>query len=191
MKDYLANLVKQSTSPLEGRNLAREYLQARILAALQRTGAMIPLAFHGGTALRYLFSHGRYSEDLDFALEGNRQNYDFRSYLHTIRSELTPEGYQVEIKVNGKKPFIVRSSVFPDCCLSWDFHHNGVKCWQSKLKWIPILPKALGFPPPLCVGFLCFNFIIMTKLPYYLENCMPFCSELIPKDVIYMICFGI
>jgi hypothetical protein len=103
MKDYLANLVKQSTSPLEGRNLAREYLQARILAALQRTGAMIPLAFHGGTALRYLFSHGRYSEDLDFALEGNRQNYDFRSYLQAIRSELTPEGYQVELKVNDQK----------------------------------------------------------------------------------------
>jgi predicted nucleotidyltransferase component of viral defense system len=31
---------------------------------------MIPLAFHGGTALRFLFSHGRYSEDLDFAWKG-------------------------------------------------------------------------------------------------------------------------
>jgi predicted nucleotidyltransferase component of viral defense system len=51
----------------------REYLQARILESLQKSGAMIPLAFHGGTALRFLFSHGRYSEDLDFALEGNRE----------------------------------------------------------------------------------------------------------------------
>ena len=103
MKDYLANLVKQTASPLEGRNLAREYLQARILASLQRSGAMIPLAFHGGTALRFLFSHGRFSEDLDFALEGNRQSYDFRSYLQAIRSELTPEGYPVEVKVNDQK----------------------------------------------------------------------------------------
>jgi predicted nucleotidyltransferase component of viral defense system len=103
MKDYLANLVRQTPSPLEGRNLAREYLQARILAALQRSGAMIPLAFHGGTALRFLFSHGRFSEDLDFALEGNRQSYDFRSYLQAIRSELTPEGYTVELKVNDQK----------------------------------------------------------------------------------------
>ncbi|HBA91249.1 MAG TPA: hypothetical protein DCZ08_05645, partial [Anaerolineaceae bacterium] len=103
MKDYLASLVKQTTSPLEGRNLAREYLQARILGSLQRSGAMIPLAFHGGTALRFLYSHGRFSEDLDFALEGNRQRYDFRSYLQAIRSELTPEGYQVELKVNDKK----------------------------------------------------------------------------------------
>ena len=103
MKEYLANLVKQTTTPLEGRNLVREYLQARILESLQKSGAMIPLAFHGGTALRFLYSHGRYSEDLDFALEGNRQNYNFRSYLQAIRSELSPEGYSVELKVNDQK----------------------------------------------------------------------------------------
>jgi hypothetical protein len=103
MKDYLASLVKQAPTQLSGRNVAREYLQARILAALQRSGAMIPLAFHGGTALRFLYSHGRYSEDLDFALEGDRQHYDFRAYLQAIRSELAPEGYQVELKVNDQK----------------------------------------------------------------------------------------
>lgn len=103
MKDYLANLVRQTSSQLDGRNLAREYLQARILAALQRSGAMIPLALCGGTALRFLYSHGRYSVDLDFALEGIRQSYDFRSYLQAIRSELTAEGYQVELKVNDQK----------------------------------------------------------------------------------------
>ena len=103
MKDFLSNLVKQSISQSEGRNVTKEYLQARILGSLQRSGAMIPLAFHGGTALRFLYSHGRYSEDLDFALEGNRQNYNFRSYLQAIRSELSPEGYSVELKVNDQK----------------------------------------------------------------------------------------
>jgi len=104
MKEYLAELVHQAPTPAQGRNLAREYLQARILAALQRAGAMIPLAFHGGTALRFLYAHGRYSEDLDFALEGDRQRYDFRGYLQSIRSELGPEGYTVELKVNDRKP---------------------------------------------------------------------------------------
>lgn len=103
MKQYLADLVRQTATPVQGRNLAREYLQARILAALQRVGAMIPLAFHGGTALRFLFAHGRYSEDLDFALEGDRQAYDFRRYLQAIRGELMPEGYAVELKVNDHK----------------------------------------------------------------------------------------
>lgn len=103
MKEYLAELVHQASSTLQGRNLTREYLQARILAALQRAGAMIPLAFHGGTALRFLYAHGRYSEDLDFALEGDRSSYDFRGYLQAIRSELTPEGYPVELKVSDQK----------------------------------------------------------------------------------------
>ena len=103
MKEYLANLVKQTSSSLEGKNLVREYLHARILGSLQRSGAMIPLAFHGGTALRFLYAHGRYSEDLDFALEGDRQHYDFRAYLQAIRSHFLAEGYQIEIKVNDQK----------------------------------------------------------------------------------------
>jgi hypothetical protein len=103
MKEYLSTLLKETSSPLEGRNLVREYLQARILGSLQRSGAMIPLVFQGGTALRFLFSHGRYSEDLDFALEGNHQLYDFRAFLKAIRTELSPEGYQIEIKINDQK----------------------------------------------------------------------------------------
>ena len=103
MKDYLAELIRQAATPALERNIAREYLQARILATLQRAGAMIPLAFHGGTALRFLYSHGRYSEDLDFALEGDREQYDFRKYLQAIRSELTLEGYLLELKINDQK----------------------------------------------------------------------------------------
>jgi hypothetical protein len=103
MKEYLANLVKQTTTTLKGRNLVRDYLQARILESLQKSGAMIPLAFHGGTALHFLFSHGRYSEYLDFALEGNREYYNFRDFLKAIRSDLSPEGYQIEIKANDQK----------------------------------------------------------------------------------------
>ena len=83
--------------------MVREYLQARILGALQRAGAMIPLAFHGGTALRFLYAHLRYSEDLDFALEREHSRYDFRAYLQAIRSELTHEGYSLELKVNDRK----------------------------------------------------------------------------------------
>lgn len=103
MKDYLYTLVKQTNSPMDGRNMVREYLQARILGSLQRSGAMIPLAFHGGTALRFLYAHGRYSEDLDFSLEGDRGSYNLRSYLKAIRSDLSSEGYQVEIKLSDQR----------------------------------------------------------------------------------------
>ena len=84
MKEYLVNLLQPDTSPLERRNLTRESLQALILQSLQRSGAMTMLAFHGRTALRFLYSLPRYSEDLDFALEINKERYDFRAYLHTI-----------------------------------------------------------------------------------------------------------
>lgn len=103
MKDYLAELTRSAQSPLQARNLAREYLQARILSAMQRAGAMIPLAFHGGTALRFLYATARYSEDLDFALERERERYDFRACLHSIRRELSAEGYEIEFKVNDQK----------------------------------------------------------------------------------------
>ena len=98
MKDYLAN-----PTPAHARNVIREYLQARILSGLQRAGAMIPLAFHGGTALRFLYATARYSEDLDFALERNKSRYDFRAYLQTIKNELTTEGYALELKANDKR----------------------------------------------------------------------------------------
>jgi hypothetical protein len=103
MKDFLHEQVQKATTQVEARNLIREYLQARILSDLQRSGAMIPLAFHGGTALRFLFSHGRFSEDLDFALEGDKANYRFREYLRSIQSTFTKENYQILIRVQDSK----------------------------------------------------------------------------------------
>lgn len=64
---------------------------------------MIPLAFQGGTALRFLYSIRRYSEDLGFALERSDRGYNFQAYLRAIRSDLTNEGYQVEIKANEQR----------------------------------------------------------------------------------------
>lgn len=103
MKEYLAELVRQSPTPLHARNRVREYLQARILGALQRAGAMIPLAFHGGTCLRFLYAAARHSEDLDFALERERGRYDFRAYLRAVEREFLAEGYAVELKANDRK----------------------------------------------------------------------------------------
>jgi len=99
MIEHLKQLLVQNPN----RNLVREYLQARVLGCLQTAGAMIPLAFHGGTALRFLYNLPRYSEDLDFALEGLVTPYNFRGYLQTIQTTLRLEGYPVEIKLNDQK----------------------------------------------------------------------------------------
>ena len=101
MKDHLERLVA-GHSPLRGRNLTREYLQARILGSLQRAGAMTALAFQGGTCLRFLFGLPRYSEDLDFAREREPAGYSLRGGLRAIRSDLSAEGYEVDLRVRER-----------------------------------------------------------------------------------------
>ena len=102
MKAYLRKQVEGADTPLIGQHIVREYLQARILEGLQHLGAMVPLAFQDGTALRFLFDLPRYSEDLDFTLERNVEQYDFRKYLNKISREFEKEGYDVRLKVNDR-----------------------------------------------------------------------------------------
>lgn len=103
MKAYLQKLCSAADSPLIAENLVREYLQARILQSLQRAGAMQTLAFHGGTALRFLYDIPRYSEDLDFALERMPEVYNFRAYLRQIEHDFLAEAYTLDFKVNDKQ----------------------------------------------------------------------------------------
>lgn len=114
MKAYIEQLLRNVNDPIAGSNLLREYLQARILECLQRAGAMMPLAFHGGTALRFLYAIPRFSEDLDFALEKPGPDYDFRAYLGAIQDEFVKEGYQVGIKLNDSKTVNSASVRFSD-----------------------------------------------------------------------------
>ncbi|HEV2124300.1 MAG TPA: nucleotidyl transferase AbiEii/AbiGii toxin family protein, partial [Chloroflexota bacterium] len=103
VKELLADLVCEARTPVQGRNIAREYLQARILQSMQAAGAMIPLAFHGGTALRFLFSLPRYSEELDFTLERPSQEYDLRGYLRRINRDLEAEGYAINARLSDRR----------------------------------------------------------------------------------------
>jgi len=100
MKEYLADQLRTTA---QGRNLVREYLQARVLAGLQRSGAMIPLAFHGGTALRFLYGMPRYSEDLDFTQEHPDAPCDLRAWLRGVQTELAAEGYDIDIRLSDTK----------------------------------------------------------------------------------------
>jgi hypothetical protein len=60
---------------------------------------MLSLAFQGGTALRFLYSLPRYSEDLGFTLERSTPPFDFRDALRAIRAAFEQEGYAVTIKL--------------------------------------------------------------------------------------------
>lgn len=96
MKEQLLETVRDAPDPGAALNLAREYLQARILLALQEAGAMIPLAFQGGTALRFLFGLPRFSEDLDFALERpERGDLEIPRLAERLVAQFEREGYAV------------------------------------------------------------------------------------------------
>jgi len=68
VKDYIKQLIERTQDNNLARCMVREYLQARLLESLQENGAFVNWAFVGGTALRFLYSMPRFSEDLDFSL---------------------------------------------------------------------------------------------------------------------------
>lgn len=144
MKEYLRELVTAAPNVLYGRHIAREYLQARILGSLQRAGAMVPLAFHSGTALRFLSNIPRYSEDLDFALEGAADTYDLRRYLQAIRGDLAAENYPVDLRLNDQK--VVHSGLirFPGL-----FHELGLSAQPGEVLLIKI---EVNTNPPAGAG---------------------------------------
>jgi predicted nucleotidyltransferase component of viral defense system len=103
VKEYLKHLAAESDSTLKRTCLAREYLQARMLQSLQDNGVFLRWAFVGGTALRFLFSIPRFSEDLNFSLIGPGKKVEFESAMAEVKRAFSLEGYPVEIKTNEKK----------------------------------------------------------------------------------------
>ena len=98
MKDILIQLVKETADDFKKRSVAREYLQARILLALQDDGVFMDWAFMGGTALRFLFQLPRYSEDLDFSLAEPGRDAQFVRRMRGVKSALEAEAYGVDIR---------------------------------------------------------------------------------------------
>ncbi|MDD9988606.1 MAG: nucleotidyl transferase AbiEii/AbiGii toxin family protein [Spirochaetaceae bacterium] len=102
MKSLLMDLLADEPDAFQGRSTAREYLQARILLALQDHGSFTDWAFVGGTALRFLYRLPRYSEDLDFSLLAAGRDARFESLMRSVRHDLTAEGYEVEIQSRAR-----------------------------------------------------------------------------------------
>jgi predicted nucleotidyltransferase component of viral defense system len=103
MKEHLRQLASTAENDLARTCLAREYLQARTLEFLQDSGAFLRWALVGGTALRFLFSIPRFSEDLDFSLINPGKDADFRSAAVEIKRMFEREGYSIDVKVNEKR----------------------------------------------------------------------------------------
>lgn len=104
MKQLLVNILQDESDDLRRRSTTREYLQARVLLALQDHGAFTNWAFVGGTALRFLFGLPRYSEDLDFSLANPNTDARFERLMRAVRSDLTAEAYDVTMRIRTDSP---------------------------------------------------------------------------------------
>jgi hypothetical protein len=98
VKDSLRALIAQSAG-VSPRHVVREFLQVRILEAMQHAGTASSLAFHGGTALRLLYQTPRFSEDLDFAHDPGSGAFDLAALGSAIAHDLRQEAYDVEVAV--------------------------------------------------------------------------------------------
>jgi predicted nucleotidyltransferase component of viral defense system len=157
VKDYLAQLLESQPSGLARRNLAREYLQARILQCLQESGAFLSWAFLGGTALRFLYGIPRYSEDLDFSLMAPQEPSGFRQALLDIRRRLEAEAYTVELKVNDRKTVNSAFVRFPGLLYELGLSPRANEVLAVKLELDTNPPAGAGLATTLIRRFVTLN----------------------------------
>lgn len=85
------------------KNVMKEIMQEIVLCGLSRAGFFNKAAFYGGSALRIFYGLDRFSEDLDFSLMVEDQNFNLESYFPILIKEVRAYGLNVEIKNKEKK----------------------------------------------------------------------------------------
>jgi len=79
------------------RYVLREYLQYKILELIFNSSYAGKLSFLGGTALRIVYGHARFSEDLDFDNFDLTED-DFNGLTEEVRKGMTKLGFEAEIR---------------------------------------------------------------------------------------------
>lgn len=102
MKETALALIRDMSDRGQALNRLREYLQAFVLRSLHESEAFRPLAFVGGTALRFLHNLPRFSEDLDFSLV-SADGYAGREWMSKVKRDLTLAGFNPEVTWNDRK----------------------------------------------------------------------------------------
>ena len=102
MKEEALALVRNVSDPGQALNRLREYLQAFVLRSFHESEAFRPLAFVGGTALRFLHGLPRFSEDLDFSLI-SADGYAGKEWMAKVKRDLALAGFSPEVTWNDRK----------------------------------------------------------------------------------------
>lgn len=105
-------LAYEQTTEQQKQNATFEVNQQVILAGLYNGGFFDVAAFYGGTCLRIFHGLQRFSEDMDFSLLAQNDDFDFTQYFQPIIDEFAMVGREVEIKKKNKKNFGKVESAF-------------------------------------------------------------------------------
>lgn len=90
------------TNNIERENAIKEIIQEIALAGLSRGGFFDKAAFYGGTCLRIFHGLNRFSEDLDFALLDNSENFKLDDYFPALEKEFKSYGIEINIEQKNK-----------------------------------------------------------------------------------------
>ena len=129
-------------SQTERVTVQQEVMQLITLSGLARGGFFEKAAFYGGTCLHLFYGLDRFSEDMDFSLLKQDDNFDFESYFPIIREEFALAGKEVEIQLKHKgRPNSIESAFLKE---SSDVINIGFKT-QKQIK----IKIEVDVEPPL------------------------------------------
>lgn len=86
----------------ETKMILRELLQEIVLVGLSRANFFNYASFYGGTALRIFYSLNRYSEDLDFTLNEENNNFSLVPFVKKIEEVASSYGLELTIQSKNK-----------------------------------------------------------------------------------------
>jgi len=120
----------------------REIMQEIALAGLYRSGFFEKAAFYGGTALRIFHGMDRFSEDLDFSLLTDNNDFLLDSYFAAIVKEFSALGVEVHIETKYKTKKTAIQSAF----LKSNTHVHDLTLQGVELKrWTTSNPVKIRF----------------------------------------------
>lgn len=124
------DLIKGRLSVIPGSdaryNQLREFLQALVLKFIEEKNYSKNMAFVGGTALRFLYGIGRFSEDLDFS-QTSAGGFDFNVFLEELVKHFFSMGIVLEAKPKSVKTVMSSFLKFPDI-----MHENGISVQKGQ-----------------------------------------------------------
>ena len=119
----------------QDRKAQLEVMQQIALAGLYRAGFFENAAFYGGTCLRIFHGLKRFSEDMDFSLLQEKQNFNFEQFFPSVIKEFDIAGRTVEITKKDKRNFgKVESAFLKDTTEVYDLTFQYEKSLKIKIE---------------------------------------------------------